>query len=491
MACGDARSDQLSAEERWLAGALRAAAASGAAGKALRALQWQEFEVSRACAGRPAAGREGGRAWEQPAEEIEALEVVFMRIQRAMGEPRPVNVGQAKRWLRDCADPRGGAVASMLGNLSKARNVRAHALSARLLAGIDELVMEKGPTVAESGSVEVFDISTDFGDDFSGVERVDASTQTGLSLPASLAVAVVYQPCVARAGAAAPPGGLCGSAHKVCEHASDPDSGQQFEKYGVYFNDGVLEPTIHVKGFHERTEARQQLEEYGDNFSDGMIEPTDTGLHEPTVDQPASGQQLENYGDNFNDGALDPTIHEDGVHEPMVDRRASSQQLEEYGDNFNGELEPTIHEEGLREPMGDQLDSSQQLEKYGDSLSGVLEPTIHEKGLHDPSVVGQLDPSQQLGVMSDDSDTTVKTLHRADVCDHLLDEGRDATVKACGPKHAYVCGSKQGDNEKKNKKKKKKKKKKRKLQQQQLQQQQVCVQTFGGWYERAADSHYT
>jgi len=28
-------------------------------------------------------------------------------------------------------------------------------------------------------------------------------------------------------------------------------------------------------------------------------------------------------------------------------------------------------------------------------------------------------------------------------------------------------------------------------QQQQLQQQQVCVQTFGGWYERAADSHYT
>mmetsp|Transcript_71165 Transcript_71165/g.224812 ORF Transcript_71165/g.224812 Transcript_71165/m.224812 type:complete len:129 (-) Transcript_71165:971-1357(-) len=122
-----------------------------------------------------------------------------MRTQRAMGEPGPVGVGQAKRWLRDCGGSRGGAIASILCNLSKARNARVHALSARLLEDTGEFCRDTGPTFVGSGSVEVFGISTNVGDDFSGVERVDASTQTGFSFSDTIAAAVVHALGPARA----------------------------------------------------------------------------------------------------------------------------------------------------------------------------------------------------------------------------------------------------------------------------------------------------
>ena len=109
-------------EDRWLVCALRAAAASGLHGKALRTLQWQALEVSRTESNAPAHG-----------DEIRVLEAALHRIQQAMDATERVSVLRA-------FSPHGKTVAGLLGRLSKMRNAKAHALSLRLSLELDVLL---------------------------------------------------------------------------------------------------------------------------------------------------------------------------------------------------------------------------------------------------------------------------------------------------------------------------------------------------------------
>ena len=102
-------------DELWLAGALRAAKASGASGRELRRLQWQAFESSRGVA----LGGPGGGCLQRLEEEV------LVAVAAGSGVAGRISVPEAKTTLRRCG-PGGRHLASRLGRLSRGRNAQAH-----------------------------------------------------------------------------------------------------------------------------------------------------------------------------------------------------------------------------------------------------------------------------------------------------------------------------------------------------------------------------